>query len=255
MSFPRLIPVISILGEGAVKTKSFGSPKYVGDPVNTAALFSSFEVEELLVIDISRSYSTTPVSNSTLSRIIENAYMPIGYGGGVSDIHRARELFKMGFDKLVVRDNLLNINLVKAISEEFGNQALSGCADFQISSQKLDTWLVNGIEYKHEQLQELMLNLDQIGIGELIMQDVEQDGLRSGLRLTPPLSIALSTLSIPVVAMGGCKDPDDAATFITLSGCHSVAASTTFLFRSTRDAVLVNYPKIESWHQRLGMKE
>lgn len=253
MSLPRLIPVITLLGEDAVKTKSFESPRYVGDPVNTAALLSSFEVEELLVVDISRNYSRTPTTNSVLSRIIENAFMPIGYGGGVSDIRRARELYKMGFDKIVLRSNLLNLNLVKEISEEFGVQAVTGCADVHESPGNSNTWIVNGVEHSFEQLQELMSTLDQIGIGELIIQDMARDGLRTGLRLTPPLTIALNTLSIPIIASGGCKNPEDAASFIILTGCHSVAASTTFLFRPTRDAVLVNFPKIENWHQNLGV--
>jgi cyclase len=242
-----------LLGEDAVKTKSFGSPRYVGDPVNTAALFSSFEVEEMLLIDISQSYAKTPTPNDTLSRIIENAFMPIGYGGGISDIKRARELFALGFDKIVLRSHLLNVDLVRAITEEFGNQALTGCTDFLVAPKDSNTWIINGVEHNYEQIQKLMSTLEQIGIGELIVQDMEQDGIRSGLRVSTPLSIALSSLSIPIIAVGGCKNPDDAADFVKNSGCHSVAASTTFLFRPTRDAVLVNYPKIESWHQKLGV--
>ena len=249
-----MIPVISMLGEDAVKTKSFKSPRYVGDPVNTAALFSSFEVEELLLIDISRSYGVTPTSDATLHRIIENAYMPIGYGGGISDIHRARELFAMGFDKIVLRSHLLDLNLVRAITEEFGSQALSGCIDFLIAPRKSNTWIINGVEHSYEQIQKLMSTLEKIGIGELIVQDMEKDGLRSGLQVSVPLSIALSTLSIPIIAIGGCRNPENAADFVKFSGCHSIAASTTFLFRPTRDAVLVNYPKIESWHQNLGVE-
>ncbi len=38
-----------------VKTVNFGSPKYVGDPINAVRIFNEKEVDELVVLDIDAS--------------------------------------------------------------------------------------------------------------------------------------------------------------------------------------------------------
>ncbi len=251
MVTPRLIPVVSLLGENAVKTKSFKSPKYIGDPINTTALLSSFEVEELIVLDISKDHSSESVSQATLEGIIESAYMPIAYGGGISDVFRAREMFELGFDKIVVRTALQDSTLIRTLADEFGEQAITGCMDVCKLTEVPEKWSINGIDYSASSYQAVLEKVGNSGIGELIIQDVNHDGLRTGLTESGPLQFAIQNLEIPVVALGGCKDVDDAAKFIKTSGCHSIAASSMFLYNSSREAVLISYPELAEWHQKL----
>ncbi len=251
MVTPRLIPVVTLLGENAVKTKSFKSPKYVGDPINTTALLSSFEVEELIVLDISTHHSNHSVSEATLAGIVENAHMPIGYGGGISDISRAREMFELGFDKIVIRTALQDSKLIRTLADEFGEQAITGCMDISEAVGLPNHLNVNGINHSMSSYQEMLEKVANSGIGELIIQDVYQDGLRTGLTASAILQFAVQNLEIPVVALGGCKDIDDAANFIKSTGCHSIAASSMFLYNSNREAVLISYPDLADWHQKL----
>jgi hypothetical protein len=51
MSFAKLIPVMTLLGDWAVQTTEFKVPKQVGDPANTTALLSSSEGEEWITRD------------------------------------------------------------------------------------------------------------------------------------------------------------------------------------------------------------
>ena len=48
---PRIIPCLLIHKGGLVKTAQFGSPKYLGDPLNAVRIFNEKEVDELMFID------------------------------------------------------------------------------------------------------------------------------------------------------------------------------------------------------------
>lgn len=253
--YPRLIPVVTLIGERAVKTKDFSNPVYVGDPVNTTNLFSSFEVEELVVLDISEHFESMPVSNQLLSEILQSAFMPIAFGGGIKDMRRASELFSIGFDKIILRSALLGGNLSRQVSEEYGAQAITGCIDIRYKIDKLGQIEINGQWYTDAEAKEIILEIENTGIGELIIQDVEFDGSLSGLRNHKFLELAINNLSIPVVPLGGCRNSIDASQFLLTNKCHSIAASTTFLFHHTRNAVLVNYPTIDHWHKLLEKEQ
>lgn len=249
MSQPRLIPVVTLLGDQAVKTREFENPRYVGDPINTIALLSSFEVEELMVLDISKPFEDVPASEKTLIQIIENAFMPISYGGGIASYEDAERKFDIGFDKVVLRSNLFKEDLPLQISEQYGSQAVSGCLDISYPESRPTKMIVNGREYEISYSVELLAQVAKLGIGELIIQDINRDGTRSGLREHPLLMEAIDLLEIPVVPLGGCNSVNEAAKFLKKTNSHSIAASTMFLFRPTREAILVTYPNIDHWHE------
>jgi cyclase len=249
MTFPRLIPIITLIGDGAVKTTEFKNPRYVGDPANTVSLFSSFEAEELVVLDISESFAHVGTSEEVLRQIIENASMPIAFGGGIKTLDHARKCFDLGFDKVILRTSLPNLRLLDEVSNLYGTQALAGCLDYRWSQSRPNEFQINNAMFSFEQIPALLKGLQDAGLGEVIIQNISRDGLRLGLEMSPLLELAIEILDIPVVALGGCSSVQNAADFIRQSKCHSVAAATTFLFRPTREAVLINYPKIDEWHK------
>ena len=55
MMATRVIPTLLLKGTGLVKTTHFKEPKYVGDPINAIRIFNDKEVDELILLDITRS--------------------------------------------------------------------------------------------------------------------------------------------------------------------------------------------------------
>ncbi len=257
MRTPRLIPVLTLMENRAVKTKGFSNPRYVGDPVNTTALLSSFETEELIVLDISTFHGMPKTSNFVLSQIIENAFMPIGFGGGIRSLDDAKKIFDLGFDKVILRSELFNSTLVESIVNNYGSQAVSGCIDVNLDLKNSDTETVvlNDNEYLLDEVEGVFNQISKSGIGELVVHDIQSEGTREGLRQHTFLSKALDTLKMPVVALGGCRDLSDASKFINKTGCHSIAGSTMFFFNSTRDSVLINYPSHSNWVRELEIQK
>ena len=49
---PRLIPCLSIINRGLVKTIKFSNPRYLGDPINAVKIFNGKGIDELCILDI-----------------------------------------------------------------------------------------------------------------------------------------------------------------------------------------------------------
>src|SRR5438552_3878268 len=98
----RVIPVLLLKGEGLYKTVKFKDPKYVGDPINALKIFNEKEVDELTFLDISASIEKREPNYSIIENIAGEAFMPLGYGGGITTKKQAEKLFSIGVEKVIL---------------------------------------------------------------------------------------------------------------------------------------------------------
>ena len=249
MITPRLIPVISLLNGKVVKTKQFRNPRYVGDPLNTITIFSKFEADELLVIDISTSHSQPATKKTIIFGIPNHASMPIGFGGGLNDIDGVNEVISSGFDKVLIRSHFQNRPFLSQISNRFGAQALSVCLDVVEPENGTGNHSVNGEQMSTGLILELLRSYSDCGVGEIILHDIDRDGTREGFRKLKLLDFILENSKIPIVAMGGCNSVEDAGKFLANNRkLHSIAAGAMFVYNGQREAVLLQYPSHERWN-------
>jgi cyclase len=78
------------------------------------------------------------------------------------------------------------------------------------------------------------------GAGEIILQSVDRDGMRSGMDLDMIRSVS-QALEIPVVALGGAGDVSHLVGGLA-AGASAVASGSAFTFIGRLRAVLVTYP-------------
>ena len=127
---PRIIPILLIANEGLYKTVKFKNGVYVGDPINAIRLFNDMMVDEIIVLDIAASKSNREPNFKLIEEIASEAFMPFSYGGGITKIEQARELFKIGVEKISFNhSSLVNLSLIAECSEVFGSQSIIGALD------------------------------------------------------------------------------------------------------------------------------
>ena len=85
-----------------VKGKKFRWHDYVGDPINSVTIFNDKEVDELTILDISKTRKNSKLDLEFLSQITSQAFMPLSYGGGVKSEFCAEALVKIGFEKIII---------------------------------------------------------------------------------------------------------------------------------------------------------
>lgn len=230
----RFIPVLLIdRARRVVKTVRFGERTYIGDPFNIIRLFNEKQVDEICVLDIDATADRKRPDFDFVASLAAECFMPMSYGGGICDIKHARRLIADGIEKVVLRSNATD-ELVGDISHEFGAQAVVGCLDYHTSHGH------QVVQRSKTSLEQEARRLANAGVGELILQSVDNDGARTGMDIATIAALA-PTLPVPVIALGGGGDAQHLNAAIH-AGADAAASGSAFCFIGRLRAVLVTYP-------------
>lgn len=196
----RIIPILTFNGFGLVKTKNFKNPRMVGNPVQTARLYNSREVDELVFLDIFASQQKRKINLKLVADVIKECYMPVAIGGGIETINDINDLLKIGADKVVIKTKALtDKEFIKEAVSFFGSQCIAISVDIINTSDGYK--IFNNLDIT-KSLEEFLLEMTNCEVGELIINCVDNDGLMSGFNIDL-INYALSLTQIPIIAVGG----------------------------------------------------
>jgi cyclase len=230
-----------VRGNGLVKTKQFGSPVYLGDPVNTMRIFSEKEVDEIVVLDIDASRDNREPNYRLIEEMAGEAFMPVAYGGGIRTIEQVRRLIRLGIEKVVINTTAFeSAEVIRQASEMFGKQAVVGAIDVRKSlTGGYRAMKKSGTVDARVDLYEHIENMVNAGIGELFLNSIDRDGMMGGYDLQLVSKVS-KRLNIPLIACGGAGGVGDFNEAIT-AGASAVAAGSVFVFYGRHRAVLITY--------------
>lgn len=241
MSTTRVIPTLLLREGGLVKTIKFSDERYVGDPINAVKIFNQKEVDELLLLDISASKNKAEPSFHEISEIVSEAFMPVGYGGGISKMSDIEMLFKIGVEKVILNSAFYsNGDLISQASKVFGSQSIVVSLDV-----KKDIWgnyklySYSGSKKEKIELNSALKRAQDLGAGELVINSIERDGTMNGYD-NSLIRLVARELKIPIVALGGAGNIQHFADAIQ-HGASAVAAGSMFIFQGVHRAVLISY--------------
>jgi cyclase len=69
-------------------------------------IFNEKEVDEIIILDIEASKKNYAPQYETIAEITGEAFMPLAYGGGITALHQAEQLFYNGVEKIVLNPKL-----------------------------------------------------------------------------------------------------------------------------------------------------
>lgn len=247
----RIIPVLLLKNRGLYKGINFKNHTYVGDPINTVKIFNDKEVDELVILDIEASLKSKVIDYEYLKEVVSEAFMPIAYGGGINSVEQARKLFSLGIEKVVLNSSAFqNPSLISKLAETFGAQSVVVSIDIKKSLFGAQVYIKSGTEKTNLNPLQASLQAEKYGAGEIILNDIDKDGTRSGYNLEYVKAIA-NNLKIPVIVCGGARSIED---FIEAkkAGAHACAAGAMFVYHGPHRAVLISYPKYDDLRKALG---
>lgn len=248
---PRVIPVLLLSNNGIVKTIKFNKPTYLGDPINAVKIFNEKEVDELCILDIEASRMKKEPNIELLSRIASEAFMPISYGGGIKNIDQIIELFRIGFEKVVLNTSFIeNPKLISHSANIVGSQSITVSIDAK--KNLLGQYVVvtdNGRKMTKYSPFELAKKAEEYGAGEIIINSVDNDGTMKGYD-DELVKGVVQAVGIPVTALGGAGSLDDIRKVINEDGAHAAAAGSLFVYFGSKKAVLLNFPTESQFEER-----
>ena len=129
---PRIVAALTMQHMDLVKTTGFRAPRYIGDPVNSVRIFNNKDVDEMCMIDITATKEGREPDIEFLHGIASEAFMPLGYGGGIRTVEQAKNIFRIGYEKVILNSLLFdNPEEVKRIVEFAGSQSVVASIDYK----------------------------------------------------------------------------------------------------------------------------
>jgi len=240
----RIIPVLLLKGEGLVKTVKFKKYSYIGDPCNTVRIFNELEVDELSILDIDASIFKQDLKLHLIESIASEAFMPLSYGGGIDSLEKAKMIFDLGIEKVIINSAVTsNPKLINEIVSVYGSQAVVVSIDVRKSffGSNYVIYSHGGRKKTNLDLLEWTKNCEFLGAGEILLNCIDRDGTWEGYDLDL-YKLVQSNVDIPVIGCGGAKNLDDIEKLLKETKCSAAGVGSMVVYQKKNHGVLVNFP-------------
>lgn len=229
----------------------FSDPTYIGDPINAVRIFNEKEVDELIFLDITHSKQRGIFSGlkkysiplDLVSKISEECYMPLAYGGGIRTIEDINNVMNTGVEKVVINSSAVeNPGLIRQAAEQYGSQSIVVSMDVKLKSTGgYEVMTKSGSKSTGLDPVTHAKNMEASGAGEIFVNSIDRDGTMTGYDIPLVKSVA-SAISVPLIACGGAGSLSHFSEAINQGSAGAVAAGSFFVFHGRRRAVLITYP-------------
>ena len=224
----RIIPCLDVDGTRVVKGVNFLGLRDAGEPAELAARYNAEGADELVVLDIAASRDRRPTFLETIRRVAEQLAIPLTAGGGIRTLDDARAVVQAGADKVTVNTAAVERpELISELSREFGAQAVVLAIDAKREGEGWDVRVRGGRDSARLDVLEWARRGVAAGAGEILLTSMDKDGTQSGFDVA--LTAAISgQVSVPVIASGGAKKPEDFAEIFTAGLADAALAASIF---------------------------
>jgi cyclase len=234
--------------KGLVKTTNFKDSKYVGDPINAVKIYNEKEVDELIVLDIDATVEGRGPDFEMIKNLAIECRMPFCYGGGVTTVEQAKKIISLGAEKVALSSAAIkNPKLLTEIGKAVGIQSVVVVVDLKKKGFRgggYDIYINNGKEKVSVKIEEFFLDLNKIGVGEIVINSIDRDGTMKGYDL-PLVEMIRELTEVPVTVLGGAGSLEQIKNLISTYKIIGAAAGSFFVFKGKYRAVLINYPNKE----------
>lgn len=239
--YRRIIPVL-LLSEGyLVKPIKFGKSQYIGDPINAVKIFNDMQADEIILLDMDPSRKGSSINFQLIEEIATEAFMPVAYGGGISDKKHGIEISRLGIEKVVLGTSAVsNQSLITDLSSEMGSQGVVACLDYKMALGGQRVYIEGGRKKTTFSPEELSKIAVSMGAGEILLQNISREGSRNGYDYETLAKIR-KLVDVPISILGGAGNLNHIKLAFE-EGASAACAGTLFVTQGTHKAVLINYP-------------
>ena len=228
----RIIPCLDVRDGRVVKGIQFKNHEDMGSIVDLSLRYRDQGADELVFYDISASAEGRTVSREWVNKVGKILDIPFCVAGGIRTTEDAREILQRGAEKISINSPALeNPSLISNLAQEFGVQ----CIVVGVDSMELDD---DYIVYQYTGDQSRTINtkkrtldwvkeVQDLGAGELVINCMNQDGMRRGYDVRQLLEIRKNT-QIPIVASGGAGSMQDFVDVFEIAGVEAALAASVF---------------------------
>lgn len=243
----RIIPCLDVANGRVVKGLHFESIKDAGDPVLLAKKYSDEGADELVFLDITASQERRETIKSLVSKVAQVINIPFTVGGGVKTLQHARDILLNGADKVAINTGAVkNPGIITELMELFGRQcvviAIDAKRNYNLEKGKnffsegnkkfwFEVFIYGGKKETELDAIEWAKKVETLGAGEILLTSIDKDGTKDGYDTLLTKEI-VSSVSVPVIASGGCGEPKHMLDIFKASDVDAALAASIFHYEN-----------------------
>ena len=207
----RIIPCLDVREGRVVKGVKFRDHVDMGDIADLALRYRDEGADELVFYDISASPEGRSVDYAWIERVSRLLDIPFCVAGGIRDVETARRVLYSGADKVSVNTPALERpELIGELAQAFGVQCVVVGVDSILEAD--GEWRVRRYTGDPSKMQgaglrtlDWVVQAQRLGAGEIVLNCMDQDGVRRGYDLVQLRAIR-AICQVPLVASGGAGE-------------------------------------------------
>jgi len=211
----RVIPCLDVMNGRVTKGVKFKNNIDLGDPVEMAVRYSEGGADELVFYDITASAERRPIDLGMVAAVAKAVRIPFAVGGGIATLADMERVILAGAEKVSVNSLAVkDPDIIAAGARAFGAQCIVLGMDPVRSAKCPSGYEVTtrGFrEFTGMDAVEWARRAADLGAGEIVVNSVDADGMRTGFELEITRRIA-EAVGVPVVASGGAGRPEHLVT-------------------------------------------
>lgn len=227
----RIIPCLDVDAGRVVKGTRFKELRDAGDPVELAALYDREGADEIVFYDITASHEARNTATDLARAAASEVFIPYTIGGGVRTVEDMRAMLRAGADKVSINSAAVRTpDLIDGGAERFGNQCVVLSVDVKRKEvgRGWEVYLNGGRLNTGMDAVEWLVEGEQRGAGEFVLNSMDSDGVQTGYDLDLISEVAGRT-SVPIIASGGAGGPEHMVAAVE-AGASAVLAASIFHF-------------------------
>lgn len=200
-------------------------------------------IDEIIFQDVVASlYKRNQLSNFT-SKISKDVFVPIIVGGGIRSMRDIEEALINGADRVSINTGAIkDKKFIKDAVKSYGSSTISIAIETLNYDGNYKVFTDSGRSETDIDTFEWIKEVEGLGVGEIILSSINNEGTGKGYDLNL-CEKASNKLSIPLLAHGGARNPDDVYKLFTNTNVDGAVIASAFHFNYYKD--LYNKKKIE----------
>lgn len=244
MNRPRLIPCLLLKHGLIVRSQLFKVHQVIGNPMSTVERFSDWNVDELIVLDISQGEKGHDLRRDDLQQsydgdsaldvlreISKVCFMPLTFGGSIRNLEDISQRLAAGADKVTLNTEAVSCpEFISEAAERFGSQCIVISIDaLKHEDGSYEVFTQGGKKATGWSPEAWAKKVQELGAGEVFLNSIDRDGSAYGYDIALTKRVA-DAVDIPVITCGGVGRYEDFAPGILEGGAAAISAANIFHF-------------------------
>ncbi|MDI6752292.1 MAG: 1-(5-phosphoribosyl)-5-[(5-phosphoribosylamino)methylideneamino]imidazole-4-carboxamide isomerase [bacterium] len=198
-----VIPAIDIREGKVVRLKKgefSEQTTYLDEPVSVALKWQEEGARMIHVVDLDGAFFGLPQNLEVIEEICSNVSIPIQMGGGLRNLELIEKVIDFGVQRVVLGSAaIIKPEILKEALFRFSAKRVVVGIDIKEGKIAISGWQKVS-DYK---VDEFIMGLRKIGLAEIIVTDIERDGMLSGPNIPLLEELAKKTMGLRIIASGG----------------------------------------------------